>query len=1375
MGKASISINIGALWNGESAIKQTNTSLNTLTQAAKLSSDALASSAAVAGEKWVDVGYRVQNIGNAIEGFGDSLTKNITEPATALGGYCVNQATSYDTALANLNKTANLTADELQEFGDAAIEASKTSPVTDEDILNAEALGAQLGISNENLREFADTATGLDIATNMGVEEASTEMARFLNIMNESDSKTSNYGSTIVDLGNNFATTESEIANMSERLAGASANTKLSSQEIMGMATAMSSLGIKAEAGGSSMTTILNNISAAVNSGSDTVEEYAKTCGISADVFAAKWKEAPIEALELMITKAHEMVENGGNLTETLEAWGVSGIRQTDVMSRLINNDDILTEAVDRANTAWEENTALTTEVEKRNESLESRFQTLENRADATATKVGVTLAEGLLNAANSLVPLLDKVDGAVDAFNNLDTPTKTAVTNMGLVAVAAGPVISGVGKVVTAMGKVTTKFGEFVESGAVLRASLNETDGSLLRTYASSDKVSSAIGLAGNKALEAAGGVDNYVKAWEGMESAAKQIGDMNDKVIDLTAKQGALEAAGKGGTAAYAKLGDQIEAANGQIKDLSEEFATNANKITKWTGSTKEMEKALERGGESVEGLVSNLEETETSLTTVATESEATSSAITGMGKVAMTVGANLAKAFFVTAAISAVTYGVGLLIEKFTEAKEKEELLNDVSQNAATIFGESADAASGYGDAIGDIAIDSDSTLQKVKELNDSLGESMTEFYTSSAYVDQYLDVIDELAGKSSLTATEQWKLEQAVEGLNEVTGSAYQITDDYRVVLEDENGKTEVSTQLIHDNAEAWRDKAEAEAYAAKAKEYLEAEVEAQMKLQQAQEQLSAAQERRQELVAKGTKMTAEERDELNTLAQTTIPDLKTKVDDLSTAYQSTAQSTDFLTTKSEIAASSLSDSLKAALNDLPSTAMNAASQMANNFQAGITAGTVTPEQAELFVGNVKTSLANLPTDTQAYGAAAAAALSQAVSDGSVSASAASAVLSAAVRGDITDLPAAFKAKGLECPEDLAAAISAYASLPANATQQMKDAIVLNLAGGDVVAAAEMLGRDIDAGLAEAIQNNNTEALNSMGITSQEVIDKARDTYQTHSPSVVFQEIGANLNQGLAAGINGDSSPITAIGDLATNVINGITNLPDTLSTIGTNASSLFASGIGSAKGNTSSNAAALLLSAKNGTSGTPDALSRYGTSASSSFASGIYAHYRSVVSNAASMASAAAKMGEGNYYQSGSHASQNFANGISAGTNWVASAARSVAQAAKNALGFSVPKEGPWSGAEKGGETSGRHLVQNFARGMLREVPTVTSAANSVMGSFAFATGGNTQALAAAGAGTGNNIYINGVNVNDYADMVSATRDYLNELNRIGKI
>ena len=48
------------------------------------------------------------------------------------------------------------------------------------------------------------------------------------------------------------------------------------------------------------------------------------------------------------------------------------------------------------------------------------------------------------------------------------------------------------------------------------------------------------------------------------------------------------------------------------------------------------------------------------------------------------------------------------------------------------------------------------------------------------------------------------------------------------------------------------------------------------------------------------------------------------------------------------------------------------------------------------------------------------------------------------------------------------------------------------------------------------------------------------------------------------------------------------------------------------------------------------------------------------------------------------------------------------------------MGFSVPEEGPWSGAEKGGETSGRHLGENFAHGMLEARADVRDSAKRLM-------------------------------------------------------
>lgn len=90
-------------------------------------------------------------------------------------------------------------------------------------------------------------------------------------------------------------------------------------------------------------------------------------------------------------------------------------------------------------------------------------------------------------------------------------------------------------------------------------------------------------------------------------------------------------------------------------------------------------------------------------------------------------------------------------------------------------------------------------------------------------------------------------------------------------------------------------------------------------------------------------------------------------------------------------------------------------------------------------------------------------------------------------------------------------------------------------------------------------------------------------------------------------------------------------------------------------------------------------------------------------------------SAASGMSSGDSYTSGYHLGSNFAAGIRGASNIISGAAAYAAQIAHNQLGFSVPKEGPWSGSEKGGYTSGLHLGENFADGMMAAAPQVAKA------------------------------------------------------------
>ena len=126
---------------------------------------------------------------------------------------------------------------------------------------------------------------------------------------------TDNYGrlgSVIVDLGNNFATTESEIVAMGTRLASAGKLAGLTEPEIMALAAAMSSVGIEAEAGGTAMTQTLNAIEKAVAKGGDDLAEFARIAGMSSEEFSSAWKNDAMSALTSFIGGLGKLDEQGG-------------------------------------------------------------------------------------------------------------------------------------------------------------------------------------------------------------------------------------------------------------------------------------------------------------------------------------------------------------------------------------------------------------------------------------------------------------------------------------------------------------------------------------------------------------------------------------------------------------------------------------------------------------------------------------------------------------------------------------------------------------------------------------------------------------------------------------------------------------------------------------------------------------------------------------------------------------------------------------------------------------------------------------------------------------------------------------------------------
>lgn len=362
-------------------------------------------------------------------------------------GVAVKQAMDFESYFAGVRKTVDATEEGFAELSDGIRGMAKELPASAVEIASVAESAGQLGIAEDHILSFSRTMIDLGEATNLTSEQAATSFARFANITQMPQTEFDKLGSSVVALGNTMATTESEIVDMSMRLAAQGKLVGMSEAQIMALSGTMSSLGIEAEAGGTAMTMVLKKIQNAVGEGSEGLEDFAKASGMSSEDFAAAWESDPIMALDAFIKGLGESGEEGENLNEILGELGITGIRESDAILRMAGASDLLSEAVDTSTTAWDENTALAEEAQQRYETTASQLAILKNVIVDTAISFGDALLPAIQRATDFLKDI-------AEWFNNLSDSTKTAIATITAItaalALVAGPVLILIGMLPT-------------------------------------------------------------------------------------------------------------------------------------------------------------------------------------------------------------------------------------------------------------------------------------------------------------------------------------------------------------------------------------------------------------------------------------------------------------------------------------------------------------------------------------------------------------------------------------------------------------------------------------------------------------------------------------------------------------------------------------------------------------------------------------------------------------------------------------------------------------------------------------------------------------------------------------------------------------
>ena len=351
---------------------------------------------------------------------------------------CAQASMDFESAITGVAKTTDLTDEELAAMSDSIKAMSTEIPATTEEIAAVAEAAGQLGIQKDVLLDFTEIMTMLGTATNMTADEAATALARFANITGMATDNYGRLGSVIVDLGNNFATTESEIVAMGTRLASAGKLAGLTEPEIMALAAAMSSVGIEAEAGGTAMTQTLNAIEKAVAKGGDDLAEFARIAGMSSEEFSSAWKNDAMSALTSFIGGLGKLDEQGESTVLVLEDLGLTGIRQSNMLKSLGLAADQMTGAVNTANTAWQQNTALTNEANKRYATAQSRLTMMQNAYNNLKVAIGDAYTPALSEAYGVGTKVLNEITKFVQANPGVVAAITGLATALGAAAVAA-------------------------------------------------------------------------------------------------------------------------------------------------------------------------------------------------------------------------------------------------------------------------------------------------------------------------------------------------------------------------------------------------------------------------------------------------------------------------------------------------------------------------------------------------------------------------------------------------------------------------------------------------------------------------------------------------------------------------------------------------------------------------------------------------------------------------------------------------------------------------------------------------------------------------------------------------------------------------
>lgn len=353
----------------------------------------------------------------------DAMRGRMVDAAAA--GYALSRALSapvktaiaFEEAMADVAKVVDFeTPDGLRQMSRDIVEMSTQVPMTAKGIAEIVAAAGQAGMKGRELKAFAEIAAKVGIAFDITADQAGEGLAKIKTALGLTVAETQELADAINHLSNSSASAAPDLLDFMRRVGSVGAQYGFTKEQTVAIGSAMIAAGAQADVASTSF----RNVGKALARGSGATKrqkEAFRDLGLEAGEVARRLQDDAVGTLQKVIERIRALPEH-------LQASTISDLfgDEARAIMPLINNAQLLTQALDAVAQKANFLGSSQREYEVRAETTANKLQLLRNQAAALGIAIGSALLPAITQFTDAVGPIIGAVADLASRFPQATT-----------------------------------------------------------------------------------------------------------------------------------------------------------------------------------------------------------------------------------------------------------------------------------------------------------------------------------------------------------------------------------------------------------------------------------------------------------------------------------------------------------------------------------------------------------------------------------------------------------------------------------------------------------------------------------------------------------------------------------------------------------------------------------------------------------------------------------------------------------------------------------------------------------------------------------------------------------------------------------------